>query len=485
MTMSEPSRSERAIEWARCLSALKSNVGDGAYSTWFEGMSLVAQEHGALTLRVRSKFVAKEIRARYFEALVQALGAHLGAVSSVELIYGDPGAPGSSAEDLHGEGAPDLPAADQPAPTPLASEGPIVCDPGFGVVTPIDAAARFETFVIDDENRMAHAASREAARGAAIGNPVYIWGPSGCGKTHLLHAAAHARIEAAQKGEVSGARVLMISADALVSAYMGAYQDKTVRELKKFLRSADMLLIDDVHFLKGREGSQEEVLNIIDTMAVQGKTVIVAGGQAPHALAQSGVSQRLTSRLEGGLSTPVQAPGLELRHQILRAKAETGCARWGLKPIADDVLRTLAVKLRVSARELDGALRFLLLHLREYGGEMTVERAENVLKDQLAVGAGPVSIAEIKDAVSAVFEVPIAEIEGKRRTKRVMRARHATTFLAKSLTQDPYVQIGAAIGGRDHSTVISSVQRAEDLIAADKEFAALMQRTRQRLESRI
>lgn len=446
-------------------------------------MSLITRQDDALTIRVRSKFVAQEIRSRYFDALVTALRAHLGGVSSVELVYGERGAPLASVEA--GVEASDAAPAEPALKAPISSEGPVVCDPGFGVVTPIDAAARFDSFVIDDENRMAHAAAREAARGMAIGNPVYIWGPSGCGKTHLLHAAAHARIEAAQKGEATGARVLMISADALVSAYMGAYQDKTVRELKRFLRSADMLLIDDVHFLKGREGSQEEVLNIIDTMAVQGKTVIVAGGQPPHALAQSGVSQRLTSRLEGGLSTPVQAPGLELRHQILRAKAEIGCGRWGLKPIADDVLRTLAVKLRVSARELDGALRFLLLHLREYGGDMTVERAENVLKDQLAVGAGPVSIAEIKDAVSAVFEVPIAEIEGKRRTKRVMRARHATTFLAKSLTQDPYVQIGAAIGGRDHSTVISSVQRAEDLIAADKEFAALMQRTRQRLESRI
>ncbi|MEL6363869.1 MAG: DnaA/Hda family protein [Pseudomonadota bacterium] len=480
MTVRENDWASAESEWSKFLSAVRSSLGDGVFGTWFSDMRLDGRTDDCVAIRVRSKFIAQEIHRRYLDRLAATWRSTIGPLSSIEIRYGERAPEGAVAGDVATEDAVSEPIPEGP-PDLLA---PIMCDPGFGVVTPLDASARFDTYVVDDENRMAHAASREASMGAAIGNPIYLWGPSGCGKTHLMHAAAHARAEgAALRGE-AGRRVLMISADGLVSAYMGAYQDKTVRELKRFLRSADMLLIDDVHFLRGREGSQEEVLNIIDSMAALGKTVMVSGTSAPHVLAQSGLSQRLTSRLEGGLAVPLQTPGLELRFAILQAKMTMAKDQWGFPPIADDVLRMLAVKLRVSARELDGALRVLLLHLREYGGDMSVERAENVLKDQLSVGAGPVSVTEIKDAVSAVFEVPVAEIEGKRRTKRVMRARHATTYLAKTLTHDPYVQIGAAIGGRDHSTVISSVQRAEDLLVADKEFAGLMQRARARLDAR-
>ena len=441
------------------------------------------QFEDTVVVGVRSKFVKDEIEKRYPTALTEAWRESVGGKHRVSLAIssecGPSCSPEASPHGFNGDAQNDVQSEKKRADgyaDPVSNEAG---EGDFGLGSPLNAAHVFDAFVVDNENRMACAAAREAALGGVSGAPVYIYGPSGCGKTHLLHAAARERLDAKPND-----RVLIISADALVTSIMGAYQDKSLRDMKRYLRSADMLIVDDIHFLKGRDGSQEEILNVIDVLAASRKPVIVAGSEAPHALTKNGLNARLASRLEGGLSVAVKMPGARLRYQILKAKLDVAVARWGFDPVADEVIQKLAETLQVSARELEGALRLLLLHQREYGGEMSVEMTESILKDQLSVGAGPVSIVDIKDAVADVFEVAIPEIEGKRRTQRVMRARHATTFLAKTLTQEPYVTIGAAIGGRDHSTVISSVNRAEALIAKDRAFAELIERVRSRLRAR-
>jgi len=464
--------SDDQSDWARFLSAIRERCGDAAFRTWFDGMRLESREDGEATIRVRSKFVADEIEKRYPTTLSEAWRTSVGAAERVCIRVGA----GCGGEVVALEDR--LPAlrrsADERAPVFDAARDPLA-----EVEQPANPASRFEAFVVDRENRMAHAAAKAGAAGDAMGGAIYIFGPSGCGKTHLLHAAALAR-----RDERPSDRVLIISADALVTAMMAAYQDKSMLSLKRRLRDADMLIVDDIHFLRGREKSQEEMLNVVDALLAQGKTVMASGDVQPKSLARAGLNPRLASRLDGGLSVGVDMPGPDLRYAILKSKHDDAVRKWRFRPVADDILKAVATRMRVSARELDGALRVLLLHQKEFGGDMTVETTERVLSAHLAVGPGPVSLRDIKDAVSETFEVSIPEIDGKRRTQRVVRARHATTYLAKLLTQESYLQIGAAIGGRDHSTIISSMRRAEALVAKDKAFAALVETVRDRLGAR-
>ncbi|MFH1783591.1 MAG: chromosomal replication initiator protein DnaA [bacterium] len=323
----------------------------------------------------------------------------------------------------------------------------------------------FASFVVGPSNRFAHAASEAVAKDPARAyNPLFIYGGVGLGKTHLMHAIG--RYIKETRPEL---KILYITSEKFINEFINSIRYEKPLEFRNKFRKLDVLLIDDIQFLGGKESSQEEFFHTFNTLYDYHKQIIVSSDRPPKELPS--LEERLISRFEWGLVTDIQPPDLETRIAILRKKAETEDMA-----VPDDAILFIANKIKANIRELEGALIRIVAFSSLTGSQITVDLAENILQDILPKGQDnkPVTLELIQETVARHFNMDVKNMKSKRRTNAIAFPRQIAMYLARDLTEYSYPDIGRAFGGRDHATVMHGYEKVRLKVNKDPYFNALV-----------
>jgi chromosomal replication initiator protein len=439
--------------WSKILEGARAKLPEQSFRTWLAATEAVALSSNVLVVAAPSDFAIEWIEDKYGELLGTAARAILGENFSLSF---EARADGETARpffsEMPGVGL-EEPAAAVPSQPTSAS-----ADPAALVIGKLNPRYTLSNFVVGGNNELSAAACQAVADapGRAY-NPLFIYGGVGLGKTHLMQAIANSVLEKAP-----GTRVAYVPTEQFTNELIAAIQARKTTEFHNRYRRIDLLLVDDAHFLAGKEGTQEEFFHTFNALHDAQKQIVLTSDRPPKEIPR--LQERLVSRFEWGLVTDVRAPDFETRVAILQTKA----AQDGLS-IRHDVLTFIAEQCRSSVRELEGAIIKLLAYSSLTRREITAGLAEEVLGGKRGVPRD-LSPEKIEQAVAEAFGVAVADLQSKSRERRVTEPRQIAMFLEKSLLNLPYTHIGLRFGGRDHSTVIHSIQKVEAQLAADPDF---------------
>jgi chromosomal replication initiator protein len=341
-----------------------------------------------------------------------------------------------------------------------------------GVSSPLDQRLSFENFVVGNPNEFAFAACMRAVENETPAyNPLFLYGGVGLGKTHLMHSTA-----AALQAKYPKKRVLYLTAEKFLYQFIRALRAQETVPFKELFRSADVLLVDDIQFLCGRDATQEEFFHTFNALVEQGRQVIVSADASPSDI--EGMEDRLKSRLGWGLVVELSPTNYELRFAILEKKAKEK----GLE-LDPRVLEFVAQRIATNVRELEGALNRLVAHSQLSGRSITLDSAQSALRDLLRASERRVSIEEIQKQVAEHFNIRLADMSSPRRARAVARPRQVAMYLAKHLTSRSLPEIGRRFGGRDHTTVMHAIRKIEELSSGDAVLSEDIRLIRRSLEN--
>ena len=447
--------------WNRCRAELAPQVSDGVYHMCFESTQAVEVEGSTLVLGVPSRTVRDRLDTRYRSLIDEALAEQASEVTDLRFVVVDTEPEADDLLDLphpsHLDQADpfhELPLLEELPVPPAATE--VQLDGETVSVGPADVRPEqtFETFVIGSSNQFANAAAlRVAETPARSYNPLTIYGPSGLGKTHLLHAIGNYI-----KQNYPTFVVRYVRTELFLYQYVDAIRNNTTNEFKRRYREIDVLLVDDIHFLEGKEGLQEEFFHTFNALHEANRQIVLTSDRPPDAIAT--LQDRLRSRFVMGLVTDIQPPDLETRLAILRMKA----ARTEVD-VPEPILEFIATNVKTNIRELEGALHRLTAYCRLNDLACTMPLAQDVLAPILGdTGPKPITIDNILEATSTKFGIPVPEIIGPNRRRQLVTARQVAMYAARDLTDLSYPAIADAFGGRDHTTIIHAVKKVSELM---------------------
>ena len=441
-------------QWTRVRARLRGEVGEGAYKSWLKPLTLAEIDDGEVRIAVPTRFMRDWVVAHYADRLAALWADENAAVRSVDIIV-SPTRNGAAAKP-DGNGV-DHPAA---ATEPRLASRPIGSDRVEDFGAPLDPRFTFEAFVVGKPNELAHAAARRVAEASTVSfNPLFLYGGVGLGKTHLMHAVAW-EIRRKQPERA----VLYMSAEKFMYQFIRALRYKDTMSFKEAFRTVDVLMIDDVQFISGKDSTQEEFFHTFNALVDQNRQIVISADKSPSDL--EGMEERMRSRLGWGLVADIHPTTYELRLGILQAKAEQLSVA-----IPDKVLEFLAHKITSNVREMEGALNRLAAHAELVGRAITMESAQDLLSDILRSSERRVTIDEIQKRVAEHYTIKVADMHSARRSRSVARPRQVAMYLAKQLTARSLPEIGRKFGGRDHTTVMHAVRKIEELCDSDHAFA--------------
>ena len=455
-----------ATQWARIRGLLQHEVGDLEYRNWLRQMTLAGLDGDEITVLLPTRFLCDWVRSRYGTRLSSLWQAENPAIRRVDIRVGGPAAT-MVAESL-------ATVADQ-APTVvnrveerMDQRSELTIDPRF----------TFDAFVVGKPNEFAYACARRVAEQPSSPgfNPLFLYGGVGLGKTHLMHAIAWELVARNNTGVTRPVSVTYMSAEKFMYRFIAAIRSQSTMQFKEQLRSVDVLMIDDLQFLIGKENTQEEFFHTFNALVDVGKQIVVSADKSPSDL--SGLDDRLRTRLGYGMVADLHATTFELRISILEAKA----ARAGVI-VPAKVMDFLAHRITTNVRELEGALNRLVAHANLFGRPVTLETTQEVLHDVLKAHDRRVTIEEIQRKVAEHFSIRLTDMSSARRARAVARPRQVAMYLAKQLTQRSLPEIGRRFGNRDHTTVMHAVSRVGELMSRDAHFAEDVELLRRMLES--
>ncbi|MGC9271317.1 chromosomal replication initiator protein DnaA [Acidiphilium sp.] len=439
-----------ALQWSRVRARLQEEIGEVEYRNWLRQAALHGLDGDEITVMMPTRFLRDWVNKEYGGLLTSFWQSENPAVRRVDIRTRPTGATNA------------VPLLDEPTvsvgrPAPAARREN---DDRSETVAPLDPRFTFDTFVVGKPNEFAYACARRVADGPAPGfNPLFLYGGVGLGKTHLMHAIAW---ELSQRADE--VTVAYMSAEKFMHRFVSALRRQSTIEFKNELRSVDVLMVDDLQFLIGKDGTQEEFFHTFNALVDSGKQIIVSADKSPSDL--SGIEDRLRTRLGCGMVADVHATTYELRLAILEAKA----ARSGV-PVPGRVMEFLAQKITANVRELEGALNRLIAHAHLFDRPVTLEAANEVLHDLLRAYDRKITIEDIQKQVSEHYHIRISEMSSVRRARNIARPRQIAMYLAKQLTSRSLPEIGRKFGNRDHTTVMHAVAKVTELMAADPDFA--------------
>jgi chromosomal replication initiator protein len=457
--MDEGGRKELTAQWTRVCDRLRKEIGDKAFKTWFGEVELGELKAGKLRLYAPTRFVRDWVSRHYGDRVLAYWQAVIPDVASVEVNLVPPPAPRRPNDII---AMPPVPAPQSSFQQPMPRLGPSI---GRGIDDAFqgpEARYTFANFVVGKPNEFAYAAARNIAeqdRPQPERNPLYIFGGVGLGKTHLMHAIWHTIRERDPKQ-----RVLYLTAESFVNRFIHALRTKNTNQFKELFRNVDVLMVDDVQFICGKEASQDEFFFTFNSLVEQNKQIVLSSEKPPSELQD--IEERMRSRLGSGLVADIHSSTYELRLSILQTKAESARV-----PVPTAVLEFLAHKISTNIRELEGALNRVVAHGQLIGREITVEMAQDVLHDLLRQADRKVTVDEIQQRVAAHYNIKLAEMSSPRRARSVARPRQVAMYLAKQLTTLSLPQIGKRFGNRDHTTVMHAVRKIEELKISDLSIA--------------
>ncbi|MFC0389700.1 chromosomal replication initiator protein DnaA [Muricoccus vinaceus] len=465
--------------WARIRGRLREEVGEAEYRTWLRQLTLAGVEGEEAVVQVPTRFLRDWLRGQYGDRLRALWQAEAVGVRRVDIRVAPQAAPREATGAVDGAGlAEPLPATRPPgeaAQTGARAESPKVESRGDWAA-PLDPRFTFDSFIVGKPNEFAHACARRVAEkpNSPGFNPLFLYGGVGLGKTHLMHAIAWA-IRAPQEG-IAGRSVAYMSAEKFMYRFIAALRSQSTMEFKESLRSVDVLMIDDLQFLIGKDNTQEEFFHTFNALVDQGKQIVVSSDKPPSDLA--GLEDRLRTRLGCGMVADIHATTYELRISILESKANTAQV-----DVPARVLEFLAHKITSNVRELEGALNRLIAHANLFGRPVTLESCQEVLHDILRAHDRRVTIEEIQKRVAEHYNIRLTDMSSARRARNVARPRQVAMYLSKQLTSRSLPEIGRRFGNRDHTTVMHAVSRVAELMQGDAGFAEDVELLRRMLET--
>src|SRR5438093_8895236 len=421
--------------WTEISARLKETLGDGPYAQWFSGANGTLEDD-AFVLSVRDDFTREWVEGHHRGFLEAAVSAALDEFRPVRIVATEHDRP-----------------EDHLPPAPRGVEG-------------LNPKYSFDSFVIGSSNRFAHAAALAVAEAPAQAyNPLFIYGHTGLGKTHLLHAIANYVGEHSREMTVR-----YVTSETFMNDFINSLRDKRIEGFKHRYRTYDVLLIDDVQFFEHKERIQEEFFHTFNSLYEAGSQIVMSSDRPPRDIAT--LEERLRSRFEWGLITDVQPPDLETRIAILRKKVKTD----GIHVADPQVLTFIASRVSTNIRELEGALTRVVAFSSLTGRAMSVELAQDVLRDVFPQGeAAEVSIRRIQELVSDRFGLSLQELCGDKRSQNIVYPRQVAMYLSRELTDSSLPNIGKQFGGRDHTTVIHANSKIARLIREDRSVYNLVQ----------
>jgi chromosomal replication initiator protein len=423
--------------WQAALGELQLQMTKATFDTWVKNTHVISYEDGTFIIGVHNAFTKDWLENRLLTTIKRTLVGIVGRSVEVKFAVWTKEPPESDEA---------LPLWQTTAPLPdesSANHSPTMLNPRY----------TFDTFVVGSSNRLAHAASLAVAeRPAEAYNPLFVYGGVGLGKTHLLHAIGH--MSQQRCGEV-----LYVSSETFTNDLINSIRNHTTEEFRERYRNIDVLLVDDIQFIAGKESTQEEFFHTFNTLHSANKQIVISSDRAPKAILT--LEERLCSRFEWGLIADIQPPDLETRIAILRFKAEQQ-----VMPVPDEVIDLIAHRIQSNIRELEGALNRLIAHASLMRCPLTVAVASNALQD-FGPAPGSLSTDQIIETVAQFYNLETKDLVGRRRNKDIVTARHMAMYLAREETDASLPQIGRALGGRDHTTVLHGYEKIRAQVEED------------------
>lgn len=436
--------------WNKLLNHLKNEVSEQVFNSWFMPIAPLSFSDDKLVLGVPNEFFRDWIRERYLSLLISNLNRIANKKIDLEFVISPP--PASQ-----------IPQPTAQIPQPRAHKG------WFRAVFPKQAEeavfqeARlipkytFDDFIVGPSNRFAHAASLAIAESPAKAyNPFFIYGGVGLGKTHLMHAMGNDLVRRSQK-----TKILYITSEEFTNQLITAIQKRTMPAFRRRYRNVDVLLIDDIHFIAGKESTQEEFFHTFNSLYDAHKQIVMSSDRSPKEI--SALEERLVSRFDWGLVTDIQPPDFETRIAILRKKSEKETIR-----LPDELFFFLAEKIRSNIRELEGALIRVVAYAKLMNKEVTVDLAKEVLRGMFVEGERKIGVDLIQKKVAQYFGIGLQDMKVKKRTKAVAYPRQIAMYLSRDLTDLSLPEIGHSFGGRDHTTVLHACDKIEKDLEKEK-----------------
>lgn len=427
--------------WQAILGNMEVSLTKANFNTWFKNTNIAERGPDHIIVTVPSAFNRDWIAAKYHQEMLKALKSLAPEIKEIKYRLGT-GGQSQTADRVSGKPS---------AQTVNYKDNP--------PVSSLNPKYTFETFIIGKNNELAHAASQAVAKNPGTQyNPLFIYGGVGLGKTHLMHAAGHKLLQYNPK-----TRIVYVTSEKFANDYVTAIAQKRMDEFKKEYRNIDALLIDDIQFMAGKEGFQEEFFHTFNELRDKGKQIIITSDRPPKEI--PAIEQRLISRFEWGMVADIQAPDLETRMAILRDKMEKKSVK-----IGEDILFYIAENVSSNIRELEGALNRLAVYQQMENRGLVLEQAKTILASIVSTKKRVTSAKKIAESVAEFYNISVEDLIKQSRKKEYVKPRQVAMYLIRKELDNSFPSIGDFFGGRDHTTVMHAVEKVKELISNKENF---------------
>ena len=442
--------------WGQVQQELRGGMSGNSFQSWIAPLQLTALDDQIATFEVPTGFIGNYVNQNFGDQIIYQLNK---AGQDVQRLRFD------VPQDKR-----TLPPAE-----PAAPRARVAPEPAQG--SAIDPRFTFDTFVVGKPNELANAAARRVAEGGPVTfNPLFLYGGVGLGKTHLMHAIANELAERSPE-----LNVLYLSAEQFMYRFITALRERKIMDFKQMFRSVDVLMVDDVQFIAGKDSTQDEFFHTFNALVDARKQIIISADRAPGEIKE--LEERIKSRLQCGLVVDLHPTDYELRLGVLQAKVEMQQETYPDLTVAPGVLEFLAHRITSNVRVLEGALTRLFAFASLVGRDITLELTQDCLSDVLRANDRKVTVEEIQRKVSEHYNIRLSDMIGPKRLRTFARPRQVAMYLSKQMTSRSLPEIGRRFGGRDHTTVMHGVKRIEELMVKDSQIADDLELLRRALEA--
>ena len=437
----------KKLDWPFIQQEMKNKFGQEIYESWIRKIEFVNEFHDYMLISVSTRFIRDCITSRYLDQILQLVKSKKKNINRIEFII----------RNLEPEEENDIKKHDS-----RANENVSFIKDSYLQYNRIDPNKTFDNFILGPSNKLAFEASKKVSQDISHYNPLYIYGGVGMGKTHLLNA-----IGLSLKDNNS---VMLIPAERFMYQFVRSLKLNEMVKFKEYFRNADILLIDDIQFMNGKEAMQEEFFHTFNALLDKGSQIIVSADRPPNKLSR--IQDRIKSRFSGGLVVDIQSPDFELRYSIVKKKSEElRIINSDQFKISNEVQKFISTEIRANIRELTGALNRIVSYSRIYNKTASLSEVKIILRDLLNLSENKVTIDLIQSTVCKFFKISKNEMLSSRRSRYLVRPRQAAIYLTKILTSKSLPEIGREFSNRDHTTIIHSVKTIEKLIKEDAELS--------------
>ena len=443
--------SQNKLDWNIVKTDMKNNLGADIYESWLRKINFVEVINNYVILSVSTRFIRDWITSRYLDQILQIIKVYKKDVSRIELTIN---------EKNNDENNQNLKTSTN---SNNNSENVSFIKDSYLQFNRLDPNKKFDNFILGSSNRLAYEASKKVSDNIAHYNPLYIYGGVGMGKTHLLNSIG---LNLTDKN-----KVMFISAERFMYQFVKAIKANDMVKFKEYFRNTDILLIDDIQFMNGKEAMQEEFFHTFNALLDKGSQIIVSADRAPNKLSR--IQERIKSRFSGGLVVDIQKPDYELRYKIVKTKTEELNIFYSNQiNISDEIQKFISTEITTSVRELVGAINRVVSFSRIYNKVPNISEVKVVLKDLLNLSENKVTIDLIQSTVCKFFKISKNEMLSSRRSRYLVRPRQTAIYLTKILTSKSLPEIGREFSNRDHTTIIHSVKTIEKLKKENSELSS-------------